>query len=94
MLFKLLNNKIRLESKHHWGIFHHLKQVAFCLVGWFCVFVCFHWIVCLVLILISVSSSPPQPVPLPSLSFLLPFTSDGTSQCAAPHCPALPRSAP
>lgn len=26
MPFKLLNSKIRLESKHRWGIFHHLKQ--------------------------------------------------------------------
>lgn len=94
MLFKLPNNKIRLESKHHWGIFHHLKQVAFCLVGWFCVLVCFRLIVCLVLILLSISSSLPQPAPLPSLSFLLPSTSDGTPQRAAPHRPAPPRSAP
>lgn len=26
MPFKLLHSKIRLESKHRWGIFHHLKQ--------------------------------------------------------------------
>lgn len=26
MPFKLLNSKIRLESKHGWGVFHHLKH--------------------------------------------------------------------